>query len=186
MVFGSVWMFKTFIYLKESAKVCTPVKWVIVHQEIIHLVSDTLNKEKKTLTAKTVSARWVSCNSRVWTIFHPLLSFLPLFLSLDSSWSSVPPPGRGLTPSLTDENASSFPPSGPFPPHHTPPTTGQIRASLADLTTPLHTAPDHTLMAGPDSSHTHLVLIFAFGQNLLLHSLSITLWCPEKIYNCVI
>lgn len=91
-------------------------------------------KKKKPLTAKT----WVSCNSQAWTIFHPRLSLLPLFLSLASSQSSVPPPGWGSTLSLTDER--------PLPPHTStpppdlfylirPPTRGQIRASLADLNT---------------------------------------------------
>lgn len=59
---------------------------------------------------------------------------------------------------------------------HTSPTTGEIRASLADLTAPLNTAPDCSLIAWlnplcPHHHHLHSPsLIFAFGQKQLLYS----------------
>lgn len=69
---------------------------------------------------------------------------------------------------------------------HTSPTTGEIRASLADLTAPLNTPPDRSLIAWlnplccyPPNTHTHTapphyLLSLPLANSMLLYSVAFT------------
>lgn len=96
---------------------------------------------------------WVSCNFR-----QPLAGVGDLSSSLPSSSSSAsasylwPPSKVNVLPqvqinsTLTDQRPPLLLPLSTST--HTSPTTGEIRASLADLTAPLNTTPDRSLIAG--------------------------------------
>lgn len=122
---------------------------------------------------------WVSCNFR-----QPLAGVGDLSSSQTSSSSASasylwPPSKVNVLPqvqinsTLTDQRPPLLLPLSTST--HTSPTTGEIRASLADLTAPLNTAPDRSLIAwlNPLCPPHHLhspSLIFAFGQKQLLYS----------------
>lgn len=94
---------------------------------------------------------WVSCNFR-----QPLAGVGDLSSSQPSSSSALlsylwPPSKVNVLPqvqinsTLTDQRPPLLLPLSTST--HTSPTTGEIRASLADLTAPLNTAPDRSLIA---------------------------------------
>ena len=68
----------------------------------------------------------------------------------------------------------------PHLPPHTSPTTGEIRASLADLTAPQNTTLDHSLIAwidplSPPDTHTHTHTHIHQHYHYHYHSLSLLL-----------
>lgn len=123
---------------------------------------------------------WVSCNfQQPLAGVGDLSSSQPSFSSASVSYLWPPSkvnvlPQVQINSSLTDQRPPLLLPLSTST--HTSPTTGEIRASLADLTAPLNTAPDRSLIAWlyPLCRHHHHLhspsLIFAFGQKQLLYS----------------
>lgn len=94
---------------------------------------------------------WVSCNFRQPLAgVGDLSSSQPSFSSASVSYLWPPSkvnvqPRVEINSALTDQRPSLLLPLSTST--HTSPTTGEIRASLADLTAPLNTAPDRSLIA---------------------------------------
>lgn len=122
---------------------------------------------------------WVSCNfQQPLAGVGDLSSSQPSFSSASESYLWPPSkvnvlPQVEINSTLTDQRPPLLLPLSTST--HTSPTTGEIRASLADFTAPLNTAPDRSLIAWlyPLCPHHHPhspSLIFAFGQKQLLYT----------------
>lgn len=186
--FSSSWKYAIYlhlekIYRQKDKSLFIPSRWVhMMSHQWKQKWSEALSAiAPSSLTNGAAKERplWVSCNFR-----QPLAGVGDLSSSQPSfSFASVsylwPPSKVNVLPqvqinsTLTDQRPPLLLPLSTST--HTSPTTGEIRASLADLTAPLNATPDRSLIAwlNPLCPHHHLhspSLIFALGQKQLLYS----------------